>query len=125
MAKKVATRDSWKTTPMSPERAELPLDLHLTPNEFEHLKCGSIPKQMEDKWFVFHEDGWVFFHRSWTGYCVYQVRFERIDDEYVVAEGWVTRDSKEYNNNDIEKDVRQLSLLLHYRFGIGSEPCEE
>ena len=76
-------------------------------------------------WFVFHEDGWVFFHRSWTGYCVYQVRFERIDDEYVAVESWVTRDSKEYNNNDIEKDVRQLSLLLHYRFGIGSEPCEE
>jgi len=29
---------------------------------------------MEDKWFIFLEDDWLYLHRSWTGTCVYKVQ---------------------------------------------------
>lgn len=125
MSQEVATRDSWKTTPMSSSRVELPINLSLTLDEFERVKRGNIPEEMEDKWFVFHEDGWVYFHRSWTGYCIYQLRFELEGIEAVVREAWVTRDPEHYRNDDIAEDEQLLRSLLFYRFGIGLEPTEE
>lgn len=77
MEDQVATRDLWKTSPMSSMRAELPLDLRLTLDEFNRLKRSNIPHEMEDKWFIYQEDGWVLFHRSWTGSCIFQIRFEQ------------------------------------------------
>lgn len=125
MSQELATRDSWQTTPMSSSRVELPIVLRLTLDEFERVKRGNIPEEMEDKWFVFQEDGWVYFHRSWTGYCIYQLRFEQEGDEAVVREAWVTRDPEHYRNDDIAEDEQLLRSLLFYRFGIGQEPTEE
>jgi hypothetical protein len=30
-------------------------------------KAGFVPREMEDKWFVFSEEPWLFVHRSCTG----------------------------------------------------------
>ncbi len=47
-----------------------------SPNELATVACGLIPQEMEDKWFIFLEDDVLWFHRSWTGLCCYQVRLE-------------------------------------------------
>lgn len=125
MRSEVATRDSWKTIPMSASRLPVPFELRMTADEFDRVKRGNIPQEMEDKWFIFHEDGWVYFHRSWTGFCIYQVRFEQIDDAVVAKESWVTRDLGQYRNTDLDEDRQQLQILFFYRFGIGTEPSEE
>ena len=44
------------------------VDIHLNP------KIGSC-WMPEDKWFIYWENDTLFFHRSWTGVCVYIVRF--------------------------------------------------
>jgi hypothetical protein len=41
---------------------------------------------MEDKWFVYREGDEVFFHRSWTGMCIYVAHL--VQD----ADAWVLRD---------------------------------
>ena len=38
-----------------------------------HLKTGLVPKEMEDKWFIYYEHPRLFFHRSWTGQPVYRL----------------------------------------------------
>jgi hypothetical protein len=83
--------------------------IHLTLDEFQRLKRGSIPKSMDDKWFVFHEDDWVYCHRSWTGYCIYQLRFEQQGREMVVAEAWV---NGEYRSDDLVRDQHAARFLL-------------
>jgi len=32
---------------------------------------GLVPEEIEDKWFIYWEDDTLFFHRSWTGNCIY------------------------------------------------------
>jgi hypothetical protein len=56
-------------------RADLSFAESYTAGEFERIKRGVIPREMEDKWFVFYEEPWLYFHRSWTGACIYAVRF--------------------------------------------------
>lgn len=110
---------------MSPARVELPLELRLTLDEFERVKQGNIPREMEDKWFIFQEDGWVYFHRSWTGHCIFQLRFEQMDNEVVLREAWATRDPKQYTNKNIDEDKRLVRSLMLHRFDIRDEPSEE
>jgi len=45
----------------------------LAPVGFERLSRGLVTRGMEDKRFVFMEEATRFFHRSWTGYCIYRV----------------------------------------------------
>lgn len=112
MADECATKDSWKTVPMSSCRINLPLELRLSGDELVRLKRGSIPEEMEDKWFVYHEDGWVYFHRSWTGFCIYQLRLVEDGDVYRCTEAWVTRDREQYTSEDIGEDRQLLESLL-------------
>ena len=48
------------------------LDKELTIEEFERLAFGFIPKQSEDKWYIYVEDYWIYFHRSWSGRIFYK-----------------------------------------------------
>ncbi len=87
-----ATRDSWKTQPIPELNTQLQLERTFTLKEYEHLSWGQIPQEMEDKWFTYLEDDWLYFHRSWTGFCIYQVSLKQIGDNYIVGEAWVNRD---------------------------------
>lgn len=72
---KRAERGSWQVLPLPSLREELKFKAVFTDAEIEKISYGLIPEQMEDKWFIYLENGWLFFHRSWTGVCVYRLRF--------------------------------------------------
>jgi 8-oxo-dGTP pyrophosphatase MutT (NUDIX family) len=117
-----ATRFSWRITDMPAKKARLPFGMRFSPGEVARLRKGHIPHEMEDKWFIFFENDWLNFHRSWTGYCIYRLRLEPDGECYRVAEAWVNRDSKQYTNKKLATDEKHLLALLFYRFAIGSEP---
>lgn len=67
---------------------------------------------MEDKWFAFYEEPWLYLHRSWTGFGIYQVRFELTDGGHRVAEILVSRDPRQYTSTDGDADALVLAVLL-------------
>ena len=69
-------RSDWHSRPIGAERWTLEFERAYTGEEFERLQRGVLPEEMEDKWFVFYEEPWLYLHRSWTGICCFQVRFE-------------------------------------------------
>ena len=73
---------------------------------------GVIPEQMEDKWFIYHEDGWLRFHRSWTGAFIYALRLEGTPSGVRVAESWVNRDRQHYNADDTAYDRKLVRFLI-------------
>jgi hypothetical protein len=82
-----ATRQSWnKVHPLPEKRAPLSLQRTFSREEFVQMRRGYVPERMEDKWFIFCEENTLFFQRSWTGYCIFQLRLEREGAEYVVSE---------------------------------------
>ena len=64
---KRATRDSWETSEPPEAREPLGYERVFSDAEGERLRQGLIPQEMEDKWFVYFEDGWLHLHRCWTG----------------------------------------------------------
>lgn len=51
-----------------------------TAEEFDNIILGFIPRNMDDRWFIYYEPPCLSVHRSWTGLCVYEVYFEPVDN---------------------------------------------
>ncbi len=94
--------------PMEP----IPFRDHFTPDEVRRLRLGLVPMEMEEKWFVYCEDDTLYFHRSWTGYCLYTVRLEAEGDGYGVAEARVATEPDKYRRSTDEYECALLRVLV-------------
>ena len=109
----VATRESWQNKPMPEARAALRYERRFTPEERRRLALGIVPRNMEDKWFIFLEDDWLCLHRSWTGACMYAVKLAATPDGGAdVTEAWVNRAPDQYTRTDDDYDVKLLAFLV-------------
>ncbi len=107
----IATQKTWKNSPIdSPKRIEL--ELQFTDKQFSKIIRGLIPGQMEDKWFIFYEGSWLYFHRSWTGFGIYKAKLEESKSGYSIREFWVERNQEKYQNKNDEEDIHNITFLI-------------
>lgn len=97
---------------MPARKARIQLNLAYSVEEYESISRGFVPRQMEDKWFVFLENNTLFCHRSWVGFCIYEVRFVKQAEEYAIAECWVNRDPAQYQGAEEEEDRSIVGFLI-------------
>jgi hypothetical protein len=112
-----ATRTSSKTLPPPAQREPLEFAAVFNNAETELLVLGLIPKGMDDKWFVYFEgsayrQGWLLFHRSWTGACIYGLQLEGSSAGARVVDSWVSRDPTQYKGTDVDYDRKLLRFLI-------------
>jgi O-acetyl-ADP-ribose deacetylase (regulator of RNase III) len=107
-----ATPDAWRTEPFPALRARIAVARRIDAAEYERLAYGMIPQEMEDKWFIYLRDGSLYFHRSWTGFCIFVVRLQEVPGGWAVAEAWVNREPEQYKSTDVEHDVLLLRFLI-------------
>jgi hypothetical protein len=80
--------------------------------EYESIRYGLVPEQMEDTWFIFVEADTLYFHRSWPGHCIFQLTLTREGERYAVGDALVNRDAGQYGGTDDAYDVRLLNYLI-------------
>jgi len=107
-----ASSSSWKTLPPPKRKEPLQLEAFFSDEEAEQLMNGLIPDSMDDKWFVYFSDGWLNFHRSWTGALIYFLRLDGSPAGVRVAESWVNREPKQYKATDTEYDRKLVRFLI-------------
>lgn len=107
-----ATRDDWKNEPMPEARARIPYSRAFDRDEHARVTRGLVPQAMEDKWFVYCDEDWLSFHRSWTGICIYRVKLRAQGEGSAVEEAWVNRAPEQYRETDDAHDVALLSFLV-------------
>jgi len=107
----IATRNSWQNQPITnPKRIEI--DLHCTRKQFSKLKIGLIPEQMEDKWFIFYEKGWLYCHRSWTGKGIFKAKLIKETGGYCIKELWAENDQEIWESTGDNEDVHTFFFLV-------------
>lgn len=107
-----AKRSDWETKELPAKRSTIALNRGFTSEEMEPIRMGLIPEAMEDKWFIYWEDDRLFFHRSWTGFCVYVVRFAKRGDGYHMVGAEANRDPEQYRETSDERDAKMISYLV-------------
>ena len=123
---KIAEQSNWQTKELPSKRITIPLNRSFSLSEIERMRAGLVPEQMEDKWFIYWHNDTLFFHRSWTGFCVYVVRFAKQDECYRMVEADVNRDPEQYRETSDARDAKMISylidvLLLHQEGAFPSE----
>lgn len=91
------------------------LPLFFTDAEAERLRAGHIPDDMDDKWFIFFEAGWLYFHLGWTGSCIFALRVDGSPAGVRVAECWASCDRKTYNSPGIAHEREMIESLIGSR----------
>ncbi len=108
-----ATRQSWRDIqPLPNKRSPLSLQREFTLEEYRRLSYGVIPREMEDKWFIFLEADTLYFHRSWTGCCIYQLSLKSDGEKYTIVDAFVNRVPRQYSETDDRYDERLLMFLV-------------
>lgn len=77
--------DDWKRQPFA-EVTPIPFRTSFSAEEFERIKAGHLPADMDDKWFIYFVEPSLFMHRSWTGKAIYRVDFEPASDGMQVSQ---------------------------------------
>ncbi|NEW80788.1 MAG: ADP-ribosylglycohydrolase family protein [Mariniphaga sp.] len=68
---------------------------------------------MEDKWFIFYENDWLYFHRSWTGFGIFKALLIKGQDGYSITEFWAERNQDKYSVEDDQSDIETLLFLIN------------
>lgn len=119
----LATRHSWSNLqPLPAQRSLLYLERQLTEQEYERVCRGLIPENMEDKWFIFVEEDTLYIHRSWTGYCIYQLNLIRGHTTCTIGDAFVNRDVSQYSNSSDRDDERLVMFLIDHLLLGNSSP---
>jgi len=109
---KNAKRSDWGTKELPLKRITISLNRSFSPDEIQRMRTGVVPEQMEDKWFIYWENNSLFFHRSWTGSCIYVARFTIEGDCQRMVEAEVNRDPEQYGGTSDEHDSKMISYLI-------------
>jgi hypothetical protein len=112
-----ATRASWKTMPAPKKREPLDVPEIFPDAKAERIKKGHIPVDMDDRWFIYFEDGWLHFHRSWTGAHIFALRLDNCPAGVCVVDGWASRESEQYRSQGTDRDRETVVGLIHGYFG--------
>lgn len=111
----IATKADWEITDMPEANAVFKLERKFTKEQLEILRCGNIPREMEDRWFWYMERNTLYAHRSWSGNCIYIVE---INEETGIHRVTVNRDENQYLCTSIQEDIESLNELLDGWAGV-------
>jgi len=105
-------KSDGKTNPMSQTREKVEFEKIYTDLDAELITLGSVPESMDDKWFVYSKDGWVYLHRSWTGDCIFMLKLDGCSAGVRITEAWVEKDQSKFNNTDMAISVSIIESIL-------------
>jgi hypothetical protein len=93
----VAGRDQFTgLTPVTLPEVVPPPPRRWSAEEWATIRRGHRACDMDDRWLAFVEDDWLFLHRSWTGFGVYEAQFAGSGDGWSIVELLVSGDRNTY-----------------------------
>ena len=92
----IANKNSWKVTPMDiPYKIEV--SILLTEGQYLHLTKGFIPRDMDDRWFIYFENDILHLYRSWTGFEFFNAPIHKVKETYLIPYFMVEKNTEKYN----------------------------
>jgi hypothetical protein len=118
-----ANRQSWHNLqPLPAQRTMLPFQRSFSEDEYARLAAGFIPVEMEDKWFIFMEHDRLYFHRSWTGYCIFELGLVQEGGSWRISDSFANRDPAQYGSSSESYDHALLNHLISALLLGGKSP---
>ena len=105
--------------PIPVEKADLGYQKIFSAADAKKIMSGHKPEDMDDRWFIYYEDSWVYFVRSWTGYHIFGFKLAASPDgSSSVIASWANRNIDEYQSTSKENDIQNIDDLIHSIFEV-------
>lgn len=104
--------DDWQIEKMPNETENFYSGRSLTYEEWSKLRLGLQPSSMDDKWFIYEQKDSIYFHRSWTGHCIFIARVEKNKDEIFLSEVIANKNPEQFGAQDIEVKKEMFAKLV-------------
>jgi hypothetical protein len=105
-------RQDWNTNPLPEKHITLTVDDTFTADEMGIIQQGLLPRQMEDKWFLFYEADTLYVHRSWTGNCIFVADFMPHGDGYRITRLRVNQDPEQYTETHPDRLIGSFRNVI-------------
>ena len=110
---KVAKSTSWKTEPMpQTDISRIKVNISVTEEDMLIIRKGHIPEAMEDHWFMYCDDEYIRYFRSWTGTCAFEAHFHKKEKLYIIDEIIINHALVEFGVNGDEAGAALFLYLL-------------
>ena len=121
--KEIATKDSWNIEPMPEEDvSKLQAGLTLTDGDMEIIRRGHIPEAQEDHWFMYCDNEYIRYYRSWSGMCAFEAHYTREDDHWLIDSITINHALAEFGVNGDESGAYLFIYLLVAETGTDAMP---
>lgn len=104
--------DDWAIKQLPKKRTAIDLDRVYDSDATFRIRKGYFPVAMEQKWFAWFDANVLHLHRSWTGFCIYQVKFAPVEGGLRAIEAQVNRNPKQYTETNDEADRAFVVALM-------------
>ena len=115
---KVAKDTSWKTERMPQTNiSRMKVDIILSEEDMVIIRKGHISEAMEDHWFMFCDDEYIRYYRSWTGMCAFEAHYYKKFDHYIVDVLCINQALAEFGVNGDKSGEALFTYLLTAEIG--------
>jgi ADP-ribosylglycohydrolase len=110
----IATADTWQIKPMpDTDVTTLPTSILVEGDDFAILQKGHIPDAMEDHWFMYCDDEYIRYYRSWTGICAFEAHYFHASNSSQVYIDQVTINPQGLMEFGVNGDIPALALFRY------------
>lgn len=102
----------WNTEDMPDETERFYSGRELTSEEYSKLSLGLKPSGMDDKWFIYVKEGYIYFHRSWTGHCIFIARIENNMDRIFLSDVTTNKKPEQFAAQDLGVKKEMFEKLV-------------
>jgi hypothetical protein len=111
-------KSDWSTFDMPHPCEVATMNRPLSEEEYQALVSGFIPRDMDDRWFLYVQNDWVYLHRSWTGHCIFKLKLEVSSGNVILTDIHINRDSDQYRSINSEADKDEANSVLTSLLGL-------
>jgi hypothetical protein len=112
---RIATSADWDIEPMPESKEEtstIKLAIPIPEEAMAILRKGHIPEEQEDHWFMYCDDEYIRYYRSWTGMCAFVAHYHKEGEVYFIDELTMNHALAEFGVNGNEAGVWLFRYLI-------------
>lgn len=117
---RIATSADWNIESMPESKEEIStikLAIPIPEEAMAILRKGHIPEAQEDHWFMYCDEEYIRYYRSWTGMCAFVAHYHKEGDGYFIDELTINHALAEFGVNGDEAGGELFRYLLTAEIG--------
>ncbi len=121
---KIATANDWNIEPMPEGRndiTDIPFDFKIPTIAMDIILKGHIPLSQEDHWFMYCDEEYIRYYRSWTGTCAFEAHYIKTGFDYKIDRLKMNHALAEFGVNGDESGAALFCYLIYAEAGGNAE----